>query len=319
LATALASGILLVASLLIGTPANAATFTVSAHLTYNGAPDSSGHMVAYTLSPGYNWWNSVGGEHTDASGFVQIELDSDKVYRFCYHSDSSAYSENICWGGDTVDQATSVTLSSNLDLGTIDLQPMTALDMSGVRIQGRAVVGQRLTIDVSSLPTGVNSYEIDWYRDGSLSSSGNIHGQYLASGSFYVVKPGDVGQLITAHVDAMGPRVAAPEHLPGGEPYLTPALGPVIRPMSLSSAPRIRAGAWKKGKKASYVAPAVTPPAATATFQWLRNGKAIKGANKATYVIKKADRKKKLILRVTYTQAGYETTTVQSPSSPRIK
>jgi hypothetical protein len=314
----LASSLLLFAGLLISAPANAAAYTVSVTIKTNGVPDPDGHFLAYTYQNAYKSWENYDDAASDVSGVAQLSLDPANTYRFCYHSDASDLFEELCYGGDTVDEATSVTLNSDLNLGTIDLQPRKPVDMSGLRIQGKAVVGQRLTVDLSSMPAGVNYIEIEWYRDGFV-MGGDVVGQWLSHGNTYVIKQSDVGHTITARISADGPRFISHEYLSGGAPFVVPAVGPVVLPMGFSSAPKVKAKKWKKGNIASYVAPTVTPPGATATFQWLRNGKAIKGAKNATYKIKKADRKKKLTLRVTYTYGGYETTTMQTPPSPKIK
>ncbi len=49
-----------------------------------------------------------------------------------------------------------------------------------------------------------------------------------------------------------------------------------------------------------------TPAASKATYQWLKNGKRIKGATKASYVIPKRDRGAKLSVRVTATKPGFK-------------
>jgi hypothetical protein len=54
-----------------------------------------------------------------------------------------------------------------------------------------------------------------------------------------------------------------------------------------------RAGTWDSGVKLSY--------------QWLRNGVAIKGATKATYKLAAADKGKKISVKVTGTKPGYVT------------
>jgi len=62
---------------------------------------------------------------------------------------------------------------------------------------------------------------------------------------------------------------------------------------------RVKAGAWKPGSvKLSY--------------QWLRNGKAIKGQTKAAYKLVRADRKKRISVRVAGRLPGYETVSVSS-------
>ncbi|MGN0065988.1 MAG: beta-propeller fold lactonase family protein [Nocardioides sp.] len=52
--------------------------------------------------------------------------------------------------------------------------------------------------------------------------------------------------------------------------------------------------------------------AVTVNYQWLRNGKAIKGATKATYKATKKDRTKKISVRVTASKAGWKGATATS-------
>lgn len=67
---------------------------------------------------------------------------------------------------------------------------------------------------------------------------------------------------------------------------------------------KVTAGKWSKGTKLSY--------------QWHANGKSIKGATKASYRVKKADRRKKISIKVTGKKSGY-TTTSRTSSSVKIK
>jgi hypothetical protein len=315
----LASSLLLSAGLLISSPANAATYTVSVTIRSNGVLDNGGHLVAYTFDTSDGSWVDVADIGANASGFAQLSLTSGITYRFCYYSNTVSDGESFCNGGDYVAQATSVVLNGPLTLPAVDIHTKQVLDLSRIRIQGKAVAGQRLTVDLSTLPAGVSESQIYWYLDASISGT-YVRGQYLGSGSYHLVNAAEAGHTISASVWAAGNRWIAPEdHSSSNPPHLTPAVGPVVLPMGFSSAPKVKANKWKKGNTASYVAPTVTPPGATATFQWLRNGKAIKGAKNSTYKIKQADRKKKLTLRVTYTHSGYETTTTQSPPSPKIK
>ena len=54
-------------------------------------------------------------------------------------------------------------------------------------------------------------------------------------------------------------------------------------------------------------------------YQWLRNGKTIKGATKATYVQTKADRKKKIDVKVTAVGAGYNKASKASHTKTKTK
>lgn len=302
------------------TPANAAPpdYTVTINIKTNGANDPEGHFFAYRYDTTEKSWDSVDSASADLSGVATLTLSGLENYRFCYHTDGLDYMQELCAGGDSVDQATSYYLNGNLNLGSVNLLSKTVLNLSGITIVGKPVVGQRLNVDLASLPGGLDYVSIDWYRDASV-SGGNVYGQWLADSPTYVVRASDVGHSISARIYANGPRYRDPSTLPGAQQHLTPALGPVVMPMGFSSAPMIKAPKWKKGKTVSYVAPAITPPGATTTYQWLRNGAPIKGATGSTYKLKRKDKKKKISVKVTYTYSGYETTTMESTPSPKIK
>ncbi|MDR1043256.1 MAG: hypothetical protein LBL54_05060, partial [Clostridiales Family XIII bacterium] len=50
-------------------------------------------------------------------------------------------------------------------------------------------------------------------------------------------------------------------------------------------------------------------------YQWLRNGKAIKKATKSSYKITKADKNKKISVKVTGTVEGYTSKSVKSKAT----
>jgi hypothetical protein len=56
------------------------------------------------------------------------------------------------------------------------------------------------------------------------------------------------------------------------------------------------------------------PASTTATYQWLRNGKAITGATKSVYTLQSADYKTSVSAKVTLTRFGYNTTSSTSKS-----
>jgi hypothetical protein len=56
------------------------------------------------------------------------------------------------------------------------------------------------------------------------------------------------------------------------------------------------------------------PASTTATYQWLRNGKAITGANKSVYTLQSADYKTSVSAKVTLTRFGYNNTSSTSTS-----
>ena len=299
-------------------PANAAT-NVTINVTMNGQPLAfDGFVIAYTYDSAQREWKQAANAYTNSSGVASMSLpDQATGYRLCARSVSySLKSQFLCHGADTVEDALTINGSTSL---SIALAPAIKLDMSVLKVQGRPAVGQRLSSYLEALPTGLSTTYVSWYRDGDLSSPNNITGQILAVGAQYVVKRGDLGHGIRAYVNAWGPRHFAPQDFQGGSKYLTPQVGPVVLPMSLQGTPSIRAPKWKVGKIATYGAPSVVPAGASASFQWLRNGAPIYGQTSATHRLVRMDKGKKVSLRVTYSFAGYETTTLFTAQSPKVK
>jgi hypothetical protein len=74
-------------------------------------------------------------------------------------------------------------------------------------------------------------------------------------------------------------------------------------------------GTFKKGKKVTAEIVGAEAAGVTYTYQWLRNGKAIKKATKATYKLTKADKKKKISVRVIATRDGFTAKTVKSKAT----
>ena len=63
-------------------------------------------------------------------------------------------------------------------------------------------------------------------------------------------------------------------------------------------------GSTVVGKKLTAKPGTWKPSSVTLTYQWLRNGKAIKGATKKTYTLTKADGGKKVSVKVTGKKKG---------------
>ncbi|MBK7821914.1 MAG: hypothetical protein IPJ61_12775 [Tessaracoccus sp.] len=54
------------------------------------------------------------------------------------------------------------------------------------------------------------------------------------------------------------------------------------------------------------------------SYRWLRNGKAVKGAAKSTYKLKKADKGKKITVKVTGKKSGYTTVAKTSKATKKV-
>ncbi|MGM9382959.1 hypothetical protein [Streptomyces antibioticus] len=76
---------------------------------------------------------------------------------------------------------------------------------------------------------------------------------------------------------------------------VTVAAGPALKP---TKAPSV-SGTAKVGRKLTANHGTWTPSATSYTYRWLRDGKAITGATRSTYVLAKADKGKKITVKVT--------------------
>lgn len=78
----------------------------------------------------------------------------------------------------------------------------------------------------------------------------------------------------------------------------------LIDPLTATPTPKI-SGTARVGSKLTAKPGSWGPAPVTLKYQWLRNGKAIKGATKSTYTLKAADRARKISVRVAGLKSGY--------------
>lgn len=307
---------------LLVSPAHAAPVTVTATISAGGVYGAgNANLVAYQYKPNFLRWEPITDGATDSMGVASVNVEAGEEYRFCFQSPDLHF-KVPCHGGVDYLHATTVTVNGPMDLGVIDLDEKSVLDVSSVRVTGRAVVGQTLSIDDSGLPGGITGTMISWYRDGTLDvGSGKVVGGLLGQAINYRVRAEDLGHMIVLNYEASTLDAISTLGFPPPifKTNLAPAVGPVVLPMGFSDVPRMSVSKWKRGRVVSYVAPTSTPAGASASFQWMRAGKAINGATMAKYKIKKKDKRKRVSLVVTYTYSGHETTMLETVRSPRIK
>jgi serine protease len=107
---------------------------------------------------------------------------------------------------------------------------------------------------------------------------------------------------------------ASPTTAPSTAPA-RPAPTPVV--IVKKAAPSIK-GTFRAGHKLTAKAGKWTPAAATASYRWLRNGKAIPHATRSNYRLTRADRGKKISVRVTVRLSGC-TTLVMKTKAKRVR
>jgi len=163
-------------------------------------------------------------------------------------------------------------------------------------VTGRATVGSTLT---ATSPTWAPSPAMrthQWLRNG-LPISG-------ATAPSYVLGSADLGKRISVTITATRAHYVATS-------ATSAASAPVVAGAITASRPVIK-GTAKVGRRLTVVRGGTTPSGTTITYQWLRKGRAIKGATRATYKVTTKDRGKALSVRVIRAKAGYATLSLVS-------
>ena len=189
---------------------------------------------------------------------------------------------------DQVRQQATPTLGQYALEATATITP-TLAPASAPRISGTPAVGHRLTAASGSWSPKASSVSYQWCRNATP-----IRG---ATGRTYVPVIADAAHKITVTITAHragyhnGAATSAAVTVP--RPTMTNTARPTI-----SGHPHVKTllkahpGRW-------------LPTATKYTYQWLRNGKAIRGAIHSTYRVVKTDRHRAVSVRITATRSGY--------------
>lgn len=159
-----------------------------------------------------------------------------------------------------------------------------------VSISGSLTVGSKVKAKWSGTWSPKPKVAYEW----------TVGGTVVSTKSSYVIQPADQGKPLVLTITATksgyrtvvktaGPVTVLREFATAPVPDLTLDEGGVLR---------VSPGTWE--------------PEATITYQWYRGSTKIRGATTETYVPKKADRGKKIRVRVTAARDGYRTTSVYS-------
>ncbi|MGO4254972.1 choice-of-anchor Q domain-containing protein [Marmoricola sp. RAF53] len=180
------------------------------------------------------------------------------------------------------------------DMGAFELSSTSGAtavqNLAAPTVAGSARLGATMTATSSGSWNPVNAtLSRQWLRNGAA-----IPG---ATGASYTVAGADVGKSISLRVTGSMPGFTSTSATSTAS--ATVSAGTLV----LSGTPRI-SGRTKVGKTLTAVPPTARP-AASVRYQWLRSGKAIRGATKATYKLRKADARKRMSVKVTYVRSGY--------------
>lgn len=168
--------------------------------------------------------------------------------------------------------------------------------VSSATISGTAAVGKTLTASASTSTTS-SFLSYQWLRSGTAISG--------ATGSTYKLTASDLKKSVSVRVTAkVGSKSATKTSA-----TKTVAYGA----FSKTTTPKAT-GTFKVGKTVKATKGAWSPTPTSYSYRWYRSGKAITGATKSSYKLKKADKGKKISVRVTVKRAGYTTRAVTSSS-----
>ncbi|MFT3942413.1 MAG: leucine-rich repeat domain-containing protein [Ancrocorticia sp.] len=167
-------------------------------------------------------------------------------------------------------------------------------------ISGAAKVGETLTAATGTWTTGT-TFTYQWLADGKAIKN--------ATKSTYTLKTAQQGKAIT--VTVTGSKA-------GYETLSTTSVATAkVAAGTLASATPTISGTVKVGSTLT-AAPGTWTSGTTFTYQWLADGKAIKGATKSTYTLKDAELGKAITVKVTGSKTGYTTASTTSVATAKV-
>jgi hypothetical protein len=194
--------------------------------------------------------------------------------------------------------ATAASLVAPMPDSTTVAAPLTAL--TAPALTGTFRVGQTLKVVPGNYNQADVTVAVQWLRGGVP-----IARQTSLS---YRLRPADRGRLITVRLTATKADARHTTDLPGGK---------VRAGLITASAKPTITGSARLGRKLRAKT-AFTTPGLRLSYRWYRNGKAIKAAARATYLVKPADVGKRLTVRVVASRVGYATTTARAAATAKV-
>jgi len=182
--------------------------------------------------------------------------------------------------------------------GEVEILPRILQTQTSPVVTGTADIGGTLTITDGTVTPITPPASSHWTVDGTVVATGNqltltrAHAGRVVACNQLFTRPGYADLVLPCTFPGGATSVTIPGTRTGGPGSDTA--------WTVTSPARIK-GKAKPGKTLRAVLPQLTGPAASYSYQWLRNGKAIKKATTATYKVRKNDRKRKVTVRITAT------------------
>jgi len=172
----------------------------------------------------------------------------------------------------------------------------------GPSVAGKATVGS--TLSCSATYSGATAITYGWLRDGAAIAGAHAR-TYKASGADYL-RNLSCSSAGTNAAGSSGTATSAARHI---------AKGAAVKS---TAKPKV-GGTAKVGKKLTATKGKWAAPISSYSYQWLRDGKKIAKATKATYKAKAKDRGHKLKVKVSAKSRGYATGTATSKATAKVK
>lgn len=228
----------------------------------------------------------------DSRGWVASRAD---LSGFAGHDVRAAFTEDL--------DESSTFIGWFLDDITIYSCYSSVVNEARPQIGGTARVGGALRSSPGRWAPRVDSYTYQWLRDGVP-----LRG---ATAAAYTLGVADLGHRITLRVTARAPGLTSGTADSAATARVGPGLIVGRRPL-VSGKPKVRkvlravVGAWR-------------PAGVTLGYRWLRSGKVIRRATRASYRLTKQDRGKRVSVRVTGRKAGYSTVALTSARTRKVR
>jgi len=183
------------------------------------------------------------------------------------------------------------------------LPALTVSSSPSPLVSGKARVGHTLTVDPGSWQPAPVRLAFQWLRNGAAISG--------ATNATYSLTVADLGRIISVKVTGSRAGYATLAKT-------SSATGKVST--GTLSAPTPKISGTKKVGRILTAKPGTWKPAGVAlSYRWYRSGKKVAGATMVTYRLVKADKGKKLTVRVTGTKPGYTSMTQSSKRTSKVK
>lgn len=241
------------------------------------------------------WEYSIAG--TEADGTYAMDGIAPGTIAVRANGPSGAgYVSAYYGGGTTFEGSKTFSLASGQSRTGVNIALSKKLTVGTPSISGTAVVGGKLTAKTGTWTKGT-TFRYQWLANGSPISR--------ATASSYTVSSSMKGKNISVRVTGTNPNYTTGVKVSKATAKVAVAKTPTI------------SGTAKVGKKLTAKTGTWTA-GTTFSYRWYANGTAISKATKSTFTLTKAQKGKRITVKVTGTKSGYATVTKTSKSTAKV-